>query len=100
MYNKIKFECIKMAASKIAEIEGKENLSGSDKFALVVLWIEESLPIIFKNSLIKNLIEKLVQYTYTKSNEYAKKYVKRKVGYDITKILEDYSVAEMESSDE
>ena len=39
----------------------------------------------------RSLIEKLVQYTYDNSNTYAKNYIKRKTGYDISKIVEDYS---------
>ena len=91
MYNRIKYRCLKAASLKIAEAEAKPNLSGAEKFSLVVVWIEESLPMIFRMAFARTLIEKLVQYTYDNSNAYAKNYIKRKTGYDISKIVEDYS---------
>ena len=91
MYNRIRYLCLKAASLKIAEAEEKTNLTGAEKFSLVVIWIEESLPTIFRMAFARSLIEKLVQYTYDNSNAYAKNYIKRKTGYDISKIVEDYS---------
>ena len=87
MYNRIKYLCLKKAAEKVAEIEQNKELTGSEKFAQVVLWINEDLPKFFRNKFINTLIEKLVQFAYDNSKEYAKNYVKRKTGYDISTLL-------------
>ena len=87
MYNRIKYLCLEKAAEKVAEIEQNIELSGSEKFAQVVLWINEDLPNFFRNKFINTLIEKLVQFAYDNSKEYAKNYVKRKTGYDISTLL-------------
>ena len=88
MYEKIKFACLEKAAEKVAEAEGMENLTGSQKFALVLLWINTSLPAIFRNQLFQTILKKLVQYAYEKSSDYAKNYIKRKTGYDISGVIE------------
>ena len=100
MYEKIKFACLEIAAAKVAEVEGMENLTGKQKFALVILWINQSLPLIFRNKLFQALLKKLVQYAYEKSSDYAKNYIKRKTGYDIGGVLENLPSNTEESSKE
>lgn len=87
-YNKIKYECLRKAAEKVAEIEDKE-LSGKDKFAYVVLWIEEELPKIFRNTIIRKIIENIVQYAYDNCFKYAKNYIKRKTGIEISEVIKE-----------
>jgi hypothetical protein len=98
MFEKIKFACLEKAAEKVAEVEGMENLTGKQKFALVVLWINQSLPLIFRNKLFQTILKKLIQYAYEKSSDYAKNYIKRKTGYDISGVLENLPSQTEESS--
>ena len=77
MYNKIKYFCLEKAAEKVAEVEKDKELTGSQKFAKVVLWINQELPKLFKNKLFNIIIEKLVNYSYNTSKEYAINYIKR-----------------------
>lgn len=98
MYNRIKYLCLEKAAERVAQIESDRNLTGPEKFAKVVLWINEDLPTIFKNKLVKIIIEKLVQFAYDESKEYTKNYVKRKTGYDISTLLENINVTDSKDS--
>ncbi len=100
MYLKIKYACLKKAAEKVAEVEKMTNLTGEQKFAMVTLWIEEDLPKIFKSELVKQAVQKLVQLAYDNSSEYAKNYIKRKTGYDISGLLENLSVTVQQNSDD
>lgn len=88
MYNKIKYFCLEKAAEKVAEIEKEKELTGSQKFAKVVLWINYELPKIFRNKVFKTIIEELVEYSYNNSKEYSTNYIKRKTGYDISELLD------------
>lgn len=88
MYSKIKYLCLKKASEKVAEIENLEDISGEEKFALVVKWIDDELPRIFRNSLFKSIIQSIVQFAYDNSFAYMKRYVKRKTGRDISIIVD------------
>ena len=73
----------------MAEAEDMSNLSGEQKFALVVLWINESLPGIFRNALVKSIIKKTVQFIYVYFKKYAASYITRKESSrQITSILD------------
>lgn len=89
MYSKIKYYCLQEAVKKVASIERLTDLSGEEKFAMVVTWINDELPKIFKNSLINNIIKTLVQTAYDNCFRYAKNYIKRKTGYDISEIVSE-----------
>ena len=66
-YNKIKFKCLEKASEMVATVEKRTDLSGKEKFALCILWINEDLPKIFKNTLFKSIIENLIEYAYNTS---------------------------------
>lgn len=89
MYNSIRYACLKKAAEKVAEVEELKDLTGEQKFSLVVYWIDEELPKVFRNQLIIRIIEKLVQHAYNNSKNYADNYIKRKTGLDIGTILKN-----------
>ena len=65
-----------------------DKLTGEEKFALVISWINKDLPKIFANSMFKTIIEKIVQYAYDNSFNYMKNYIKRKTGYDISSLID------------
>lgn len=88
MYNRIKYLCLKKASEKVADVEELTFLTGSEKFALVVKWIDEELPAVFRNSVVYTLIESLVDLAYRNAKKYMSNYVKRKTGYDIDEIIE------------
>ena len=98
MYNKIKYFCLEKAAEKVAEVEKDKELTGSQKFIKVVLWINNELPKIFRNKLFNMIIEKLVNYAYSNSKEYTKNYIKRKTGYDISELIKNLPNTSNESS--
>lgn len=98
LYQKIKFSCLEKASKMVAEAEGHSELSGKEKFALVVLWINEELPAIFKNSFFQAIIEKLIEFAYNTSFDYMKKYVKRKTGQDISTLIESINCADNEEN--
>lgn len=88
IYNRIKYLCLEKASEKVAEVEKMTELSGSEKFALVVLWINESLPKVFRTAFFQAILEKIINYAYDNSKSYALNYIKRKTGYDISELLE------------
>lgn len=87
IYNKIKFLCLEKASEMVSEAEGRTDLTGQEKFALVLSWINKDLPKVFANSLFQSVIEKLIEFAYKTSFSYMKNYVKRKTGYDISDIV-------------
>lgn len=99
IYNKIKFLCLEKASEMVAKAEGHTDLSGQEKFALVLMWINEDLPKLFKNSLFQSVIEKLINFAYNTSFSYMTKYVKRKTGYDISEIMEQLLESEKKETD-
>jgi hypothetical protein len=90
IYNKIKFLCLKKASEMVAKAEENSQLSGEEKFSLVLLWINNDLPKIFKNSLFQTVVEKIINFAYNTSFEYMKKYIKRKTGKDISSIIDSF----------
>ena len=88
MYNKIKYICLEKASEKIASVEKLTELTGEEKFALVLCWINTDLPKIFNNAAMQTLIEKIINLAYNNSFKYAQNYIKRKTGHDISELLE------------
>lgn len=88
IYNRIKYLCLEKACEKIAAVEKMDNLSGEEKFALVISWINKDLPKIFANTFFKSILEKIVQFAYDNSFKYMKNYIKRKTGYDISSLID------------
>lgn len=97
LYQKIKFSCLEKASKMVAEAESHSELSGKEKFSLVVLWINEELPYVFRNVFFQTIIQKLIDFAYNTSFEYMKKYVKRKTGYDISTLVENINENENKS---
>lgn len=89
MYNKIKFLCLQKASEKVAEVEGDKNLTGEEKFAKVILWINNDLPKLFKNAFFRSIVEGLVQFAYDTSFKYMQKYIERKTGCDVSELMEN-----------
>ena len=87
MYNKIKYVCLEKATEKIASVEELEELSGEEKFALVLSWINTDLPKIFNNAAMQNILENIVDFAYNSAFKYAKNYIKRKTGYDLSELI-------------
>ena len=88
IYNRIRYLCLEKASRMVADVENNKELTGKEKFALCVLWINEELPKVFKNAFIQSIIEKAIDFAYTTSSDYLKNYIKRKTGYDISELLE------------
>lgn len=87
IYSRIRYLCLKKAYEEIAKVESIKNLTNQQRFALVVTWIDKDLPNIFKNSLVRAILEKLVQFAYNNAYDYARKYIKRKTGLDISSLI-------------
>ena len=87
MYSKIKYNCLMKASKMVAEAEGREDLTGEEKFALVTIWIEDELPKIFKSNMVKGIIVVLIEYAYNNSFQYMKNYIKRKTGKDVDEVV-------------
>ena len=94
MYNNIKFICLKKASEKIASVEELADLTGDEKFALVLSWINSDLPKIFNNAAAQTIIEKLVNFAYNNAFKYAQNYIQRKTGYDISELVNMIKKAE------
>ena len=88
IYNRIKYLCLEKACEKIAVVEKMDNLTGEEKFALVISWINKDLPKIFANTFFKSILEKIVQFAYDNSFKYMKNYIKRKTGYVISSLID------------
>ena len=100
MYNKIKYKCLEKALEKIADIEQNTELTGEEKFKIVVQWVNSDLPIIYKTTLLQQLIEKLVKYAYDNSKEYMENHVKRITGMDVQEVVNMSTSNLQDSSDE
>ena len=87
IYSRIRYLCLKKAYEEIAKVESIKNLTNQQRFALVVTWIDEELPSIFRNAFFQSIIEKLVQFAYNNAYDYARKYIKRKTGLDISSLI-------------
>lgn len=88
VYQRIKFLCLEKASEMVAKAESYKELSGEEKFAIVLNWMNEDLPKVFANSVFRSVLEKLVQFAYKTSFSYMKNYVKRKTGKDISDIVD------------
>lgn len=99
IYNRIKFLCLKAATEKVAAVEKMSDLTGEEKFALVITWINEELPSIFRNAFFQSIIEKLVQFAYDNCFNYMKNYIKRKTGYDISTLIDKAQVTSSDKQD-
>ena len=93
IYNRIKYLCLEKASELVSTIEGRDDLTGEEKFAVVVKWISEDFPKVFRNSLIISIIEKIVQFAYENCYTYMRRYIKRKTGYDITGLIDEVQSA-------
>ena len=91
IYTKIKFECLKKAAEMVSKVEKYKNLTGEEKFNLVLLWINSDLPGIFQLSFFQNLIKVTIEFVYNNCFQYMKNYIKRKTGLDISYLLNEYN---------
>ena len=87
IYNRIKYLCLEKASEMVAKAEAHEKLTGEQKLALCTIWINEELPKVFRNSLVRSLVKKLINFVYDNSFEYMKRYVKRKTGQDISELI-------------
>ena len=88
IYSKVKYACLKKASEMVAEAETYTDLTGEQKFALVMLWINDTLPGIFRNKLFQTIISNLIEFAYNNAFSYAKNYIQRKTGYDISELVE------------
>ena len=94
MYNKIKYICLEKATEKIASVEELKDLTGEEKFALVLCWINYYLPKIFNNVTVQTIIENIINLAYNNAFKYAQNYIKRKTGYDISELVNMIKKAE------
>lgn len=99
LYSKIKFLCLKKASEVIVDAESHYELSGKEKLALCIVWINNELPKLFRNSIIESLLTKLINFVYNNSFNYMKNYVKRKTGYDISELIEQIKENERDNDD-
>lgn len=99
-YESIKYICLKKASETIVDAEAKKELTGSEKLALCVVWIEEELPKVFRNTLLQSLIKKFVNFIYDNSFSFMKNYIKRKTGYDISELIKTLQENDLIKTDE
>ena len=87
LFYRIKYKCLELASKMVAEVETHDELSGKEKFAVVVEWLNLQFPGIFKLVLIQTVIKNAINLAYDSSKEYTDNYIKRKTGYDISEII-------------
>lgn len=97
MYNRIKYLCLEKAVEKIATVEELKDLTGEQKFSLVVVWICSDLPNVFSNALVQALIKKIIDYAYENCFKYANNYIERKTGCNIKELINMIKSAEDEA---
>lgn len=100
MYLKIKYICLEQASEKIATVEELENLTGEEKFALVLCWINTDLPKIFNNAKMQAVIESIIDFVYNNAFKYAQNYIKRKTGYDVKELVDTIKAADEDAKSE
>lgn len=96
MYNRIKYLCLEKAVEKIAAVEELKDLTGEQKFSLVIVWICSDLPDIFSNALVQTLIKKIINYAYENCFKYANNYIERKTGCNVKELINMIKSAEDE----
>lgn len=97
MYNRIKYLCLEKAVEKIATVEELKDLTGEQKFSLVVVWICSDLPSVFSSTLVQALIKKIIDYAYENCFKYANNYIERKTGCNIKELINMIKSAEDEA---
>lgn len=97
MYNRIKYLCLEKAVEKIATVEELKDLTGEQKFSLVVVWICSDLPSVFSSALVQALIKKIIDYAYENCFKYANNYIERKTGCNIKELINMIKSAEDEA---
>lgn len=88
LYQRIQYLCLEKACRFIADVEEYEDLTGEEKFNMVIAWIEKELPVIFRMILLRTLLEKIIQYSYNSSFSYMKNYIKRKTGINVDNLIQ------------
>ena len=92
LYNRIKFLCLEKAIEFVSAVEERENLKGKEKFSLVLYWLNKDLPGIFRNSLLRTVLEKIIQYAYEKCYLYMKNRIKRVTGLDMDELMKELNL--------
>lgn len=92
LYQRAKNKCLMEACKLIAEAEEYSDLTGKEKFNLVLKWIDERLPKIYKVFVVQAIIANIIQYCFDNSFDYMKNYVENKAGIsykELSKIKEE-----------
>lgn len=100
MYNKIKCICLTKASEKIAAVEQMTDLTGKEKFALVLSWINADLPKVFNNAKMQVIIENIINTVYNNSYKYASNYIKRKTGYNVSELISTVKKADEDTKNQ
>ena len=96
IYNKLKGNMISMIAKFISLAEENTDLSGSEKMDLVLSWLKDITPRLFRVIFNENTWNQIVQNIYDDMKKYKDNYIRNKTGMNtkevinvITEILDD-----------
>lgn len=87
IYNKLKYQCLEKVSNFVAEVEKNTELSGEQKFEMCKLWLSNEVKVT-NSSILTKFVEKIIQYAYDTSKNYAINYIARKANVDVSKVNE------------
>ena len=100
MFNKIKCICLIKASEKIADVEQMSDLTGKEKFSLVLSWIISDLPKVFNNAKTQVIVESIIKTIYDNSYKYTSNYIKRKTGYNVSELISKVKKADEDTKNQ
>ena len=85
----IKANLIEQAIKYIQQAEGKANLTGPEKMDLVISWMKDIVPRLFKVVFSEKVLKQIAQNVFDDMKKYAKKYVESKIGTTIEEVVKE-----------
>lgn len=82
----VKANLIEQAVKFIEQAEGNAELTGPEKMDLVISWMKDIIPRLFKVVFTDDVLKDIAQNVFDDMKKYAKKYVEARTGASIDKI--------------
>ena len=94
LFHAVRANLIQKVSKFIVTAEGKSLLTGPEKMELVISWMKDIVPRLFKVIFDEKVLRMIAQNIFDDMKEYANNYVENKTGASIKKINKIIIVAE------
>lgn len=88
VYNRIKSNFINKITKFISDAEGEVELSGSEKMELVISWVKDIIPRLFKVIFTDKILKDIAENIFKDMRSYSDKYIHNMTGMEKTKVIE------------